>query len=426
MIRNSGKQPIAPLLVNAILRRDHLCISTELKWKCAEYGIYHDESARAADQSPEIERSIIPASEYPILKNKKIYKSKINPPTQPEINAKAQAYSKVLETQGDDARCGLFAQAVISLAFWKAYVQCQSAIAKLGEKSIISIRPQTHLQGRVPELDIYLALSRNQYGVDAKNKLEMQTPRETFDNRGRTLKDLIEIWSARGIRPIIACPLSSRTLKSNLMRAGGRSYDYNSIILLHDEDTFRAFAELGMTAVTFLPKIEMNGSLLNGREFQGSISSLSDEHTVGQLLDHIKYDNPTLSALTQKSKGMLILLTLNSRTENFTLYGSKTDALKAAIDYLIYQYTTAATTGANLNALTTYVRDRGYLPAAAAEALRKISIEETKAVVESSTELLSAAGLVSSHNDLVTCTFGTRPEAFLQLNRAKLHNDFGL
>jgi hypothetical protein len=110
--------------------------------------------------------------------------------------------------------------------------------------------------------------------------------------------------------------------------------------------------------------------------------------------------------------------------ENITVYGSKTDAMKASVDYLIYQYVTAARVSASITALTAYVRGQRYLPAA--EALSKLSIDETKDVVEASVAQLSATGLVSRQDDSVTCMFGTRPELFLQLDRVKLHDDFAL
>jgi hypothetical protein len=113
---------------------------------------------------------------------------------------------------------------------------------------------------------------------------------------------------------------------------------------------------------------------------------------------------------------------LQNIMENVTLYGSKTDAMKASVDYLVYQYLTAARGEAGLDALTTYVRRQRYLPAA--EALSKLSIDETKNVVEETSGRLSSNGLASQHDDSVACAFGARPELFLQLDRVRLRDDF--
>jgi len=422
MTQKPGK--IVDRLVEAIVDADHICISTELKWRSAEYGFYHDESARAADASTHVETDMLPAAEYPRLEGKRIYKSRRNPPSTHEITSKALAYDAIMQIQSENHKCGLFAQAVLTVAFWKAAIELQPILHRLPDKIIMGTRPTYYIQGRVPEIDIYFALSRSHYAIDVKNKLEMITPDLPIDSK--TVSQLIGTWAGADLNPLIAAPLTSKRLKSQLLANRGRSYDYINVILLEDQDAQQAFETLHMTAVRFLPKITVGGDLCDGREFFSVVAKLleREQPSLAELVSHIDYDNPTLTELVSKCKGLFVLFTLYNQMENTMTYGSKTDAMKRGVDYLIYQYVCAAQTSVSLDALTFHARSQRYLPAL--QLLEKSSIQESRKIVEESSHHLESLGLTSLNSDQLTCIFGRRPEEFLRMQPLKLKADYGL
>jgi hypothetical protein len=111
--------------------------------------------------------------------------------------------------------------------------------------------------------------------------------------------------------------------------------------------------------------------------------------------------------------------------ENTLFYGSKADAMRRAVEYLIYQYVCASLDQrpASVDTLTSYVRSQRYL--AAADSLTKLSIQESKVVVEESGKALADTGLVSYESGEVMSRFGRRPEEFFRMKRNRIRDDFG-
>jgi len=411
-------------VIDRILEREHICISTELKWRCAEYGFYHDETATVARQSPNVQSARLSAKKYPRLQRKLIYKSRTNPPSKSEISRKARAYDQIVQTQSKNPMSGMFAQAIVSLAFWRAGVDFEHIAASTSEPFNIDTHPTYYVHGRISEIDIPFFISRSRYGVDVKNKLEMQTPQSSVD-QNIDIRRLVETWSSKGIRPIIASPLSSGGLKRELMAKGGRSYDYDRLILLEDQQTQKAFQILGMRRVEFMPRIYVDGILCDGKEFFNNVNKILDRglQNLGDLVSRIRYDNPAFSTLVSKCKGLYVLLCLYNQMENTRKYGSRTGAMKRAVEYLIFQYVCAAHAPTPTDRLTAYVRSVKYLPAT--YPLSKLSTQQSQAIVSEAVTTLESVGVVSLSSNGVSTTFGQRPEEFLTISRTKIRSDFG-
>src|SRR6266567_2406578 len=414
---------IAPAIIKAILDDQRICISTELKWKCDSYGIYHDDTARVADSSNDILIEDLSTTTYPALQGKRIYKSKTNPPSEGDLQKKVRMYEQVVRAQHDLAKSGLFSQALITLAFWSSSVTSRPIVQRMNEDLIMSTRTVNHLQGTMPELDIYFAISRGHYGTDVKNKLEMQTPESS--SKKKLLKDIIAIWASNGIRPVIASPMSSKNLKRQLMLTNGRAFDYRYLLLLEDPATEQAFKDLGMTLVKFLPGINVDGIALNGREFFAQTNKILDKQvSMGELLGHISYSHPIFSYLVQKSEGLFCLFSLQNIMEMTVQHSSKSQAMRSGVNYLVYQYVCAATEPISPDTLTRHVRAQRYLSSTAP--LSKLSISESSSVVSDSILQLEQIGLVSrTETGDILSNYGRRPEEFLRIERDKIRKDFG-
>ena len=209
------------------------------------------------------------------------------------------------------------------------------------------------------------------------------------------------------------------------MSAGGRAFDYLHLLLLQDQQTEQAFHDLQMKAVSFLPKIIIDGTPVDGKDFFSRVNDiLKQQIALEELLTQIPYSHPTFSILLIKSEGLFSLLALQNIMEITSRHGSKAQAMKRGVEYLVYQYASTTSNPFSLDTITSYIRSQRYL--SATTPLRKLTIRESRSVVNDSIAHLEQMKLVSlSTSGEVLNNFGVRPEEFLRIDRPKIRNDFG-
>lgn len=411
---------LCSFIITEIVRSEKVCVSTELKWKLAEYGFYHDYTADIADNHKGLDQMTAPE-----LNNKKLYIWKQEKPTENQIKEKVQIYKKIFLNQQDNTKCGLFAQSVLTIAFWRAYVDSRLVIERLGESLHVSSRVEKYLDGRTPELDIFYVVSRGVYGADVKNKMEMQTPLSQYDSRGRPIIHFLDACGERGIRPSIFSPLSSIGLKTLIFRKRSRPLDYLNLILLQTPEIEDAFSRLNLKQVWFLPKIDLDGEQLDGKEFFQKIRKVIDKkREISEILSLIEYDSTQITELIDKAKGLFVLSCLYDQMLMTGYYGSQIDTLKRAIAYMTYQYVSADENFKNVGRVHNYLRRQKSV--SQGRIIHKYSRKQSSDFLDEQIDFLADSGILEVKKDQVRSSLGKRPESFLYVNKKKIRSDFGI
>lgn len=401
------------------MKNEKVCVSTELKWRLTEYGFYHDFTADIADEHSDLEQITEPE-----LQDKKIYIWKHDKPANNQIKRKVEAYKKIFFNQQDNTKCGLFAQAVVTIAFWRAYVDSRPIIERLGESLHVASKVQQYLDGRTPELDIFFIVSRGVYGADVKNKLEMQTPESKY-SKGKKITYFLNVCSERKIRPSIFSPLSSIRLKTLIFRDGSRPLDYLNLILLHDPDVINAFSTLNMKQVSFLPKINLDGQQLDGKKFFEKISKIiNKKKEIHEIFNHVKYNPPQITELIEKAKGLFVLSCLYHQMLMTEDYGSQISTLNRAIAYITYQYVSINNRFKSVSRVHNYLRKQKSVYHG--RIIQKYSRKDSIDFLDKQINFLADSGILEVKNDKIRSIFGKRPESFLFINKKKIQNDFGI